>query len=64
VNTIGGYAFGGCKNLSQVKLAASVQQIADNAFDGCSAKLIITAPEGSYAKQWAESKGIRVKTSK
>ena len=64
VAEIGEKAFGDCQKLSQVKLPASVQQIADNAFDGCSPKLIITAPEGSYAQQWAESKGIKVKVAK
>ena len=64
VTGIGENAFAGCQRLTQVRLPASLQQIADNAFDGCSPKLILFVPEGSYAQQWAESKGIKVRVTK
>lgn len=61
---IGEEAFQGNSKLVQATIPASVQKIADNAFDNCSKNLVFFVPEGSYAKEWAESKGMRVKETR
>ena len=64
VATIGEGAFSGCKKLQNVKLTAGVQHIADDAFESCGKNLTFTVPDGSYAKQWAEDRGFKVKIAK
>ncbi len=49
--------FIGCSNLVSAVLSANITFIADSAFTGCNS-LVITCPAGSYAEQYAESKGI------
>ena len=53
---IGSRSFADCRNLEGIKIPASVTKIALDAFDGTD--LIIYAPEGSYAEQFAIQKGI------
>lgn len=64
VTTIEKDAFFDCSKLSTVTLPASLTTIGDYAFDGCSGKLKFTVVEGSYAQQWAESKGFQTKVTK
>lgn len=64
VTTIEKDAFFDCSKLSAVTLPASLTAIGDYAFDGCSDKLKFTVVEGSYAQQWAESKGFQTKVTK
>lgn len=64
VTTIEKDAFFDCSKLSTVTLPASLTAIGDYAFDGCSGKLKFTVVEGSYAQQWAESKGFQTKVTK
>ena len=64
VTTIEKDAFFDCSKLSTVTLPASLTAIGDYAFDGCSDKLKFTVVEGSYAQQWAESKGFQTKVTK
>ena len=64
VTTIEKDAFFDCSKLSTVTLPASLTTIGDYAFDGCSDKLKFTVVEGSYAQQWAESKGFQTKVTK
>ena len=49
-------AFAG-SSVKEAELPASLYYIADNAFDGCEG-LIISAPAGSYAEQWARAHGF------
>ena len=64
VTTIEKDAFFDCSKLSTVTLPASLTTIGDYAFDGCSGKLKFIVVEGSYAQQWAESKGFQTKVTK
>ena len=64
MTTIEKDAFFDCSKLSTVTLPASLTAIGDYAFDGCSDKLKFTVVEGSYAQQWAESKGFQTKVTK
>ncbi len=59
VVSIGMGAFKGCISLNTVKLPSSIDDIADNAFDGF--KGIISAPEGSYAYEYGLSLSDRRK---
>lgn len=45
--------------LQEVTLPASLGEISDDAFSGCR-DLLVTAPEGSYARQWAADKGFLI----
>lgn len=56
--------FMGCKKLSAITIPASVTEIGDYAFEGCSDKLTITVFAGSYAEQWANENGYKVKVKK
>lgn len=49
--------FTNCTNLASAVLYGSITYIADDAFTGCGL-LVITCPPGSYAEQYAQSKGI------
>ena len=57
---IGERAFADCAKLRQVKIPASVTTIADNAFEGCGAGLVIVAPKGSMAESFAQAHGTTV----
>ena len=54
---IGNYAFYNCGSLSNLKIPASVTEISDTAFVGCD-DLVIIAPEGSYAIDYAVAHNI------
>ena len=56
--------FMGCKKLSAITIPASVTEIGEYAFEGCSDKLTITVFAGSYAEQWANENGYKVKVQK
>ena len=64
VTKIGASAFEGCRGLARVNIGANVTEIADNAFNECSKSITFFTPEGSYARQWAEAKGFKVKELK
>ncbi len=51
-------AFIGCVNVTKVKVPASVKEIADNAFNGCSDDLVIACDCDSYAAEFATGRGI------
>ena len=57
LNKISGGAFLNCSNLRRIELPASVSEIADDAFEGCSL-LVIYCESGSYAAAYAESHSI------
>ncbi len=57
ITEIGCCAFCRCASLSNIVIPESVTIIADNAFAECE-KLIIHAPAGSYAEQYAKEKNI------
>ncbi len=61
VTSIGIYAFEDDVNLESVTITEKTHIIHDSAFDGCY-KLVIFAPEGSYA--WEYAKGFYVRQAK
>lgn len=50
--------FRNCTNLKRVQLPSSIRAIHDEAFWGCD-KVIIHAPKGSYAIEYAKANGIK-----
>ena len=58
VKSIGIYAFEDDVNLESITISEKTHNIHDSAFDGCY-KLVIFAPEGSYA--WEYAKGFYVR---
>lgn len=56
LTTIGAEALSGLESAEAVRIPESVGEIADDAFDNSS--IVILAPEGSYAVQWAEAHGV------
>jgi len=56
VRQIAGGAFANCTSLESLDLPASITYIGGDAFEGCT-NLIITAPEGSNAYNWAAEHG-------
>ena len=56
VSAIGARAFADCTNLSQLRLPKDCD-IADGAFDGCTALTTVTAPAGGTAEKWAKENG-------
>lgn len=56
VREIGYGAFRNCESLRAVILPASLGSIGDDTFDGVPTGLAVTAPSGSYARQYAEQK--------
>ena len=56
VSAIGARAFADCTNLSQLRLPKDCD-IAEGAFDGCTALTTVTAPAGGTAEQWAKENG-------
>ena len=58
VTTIGERAFADCGNLRSIRIPASVNFIAGNAFDGCRADMTIFGESGSKAEQFAKENGF------
>ena len=59
LKSIGWFAFSGCSKLERIIIPKNVTEIGYSAF--CNANnLVIYAPKGSYAYQYAKSYGIRV----
>ena len=56
VSAIGARAFADCTNLSQLRLPKDCD-IAEGAFDGCTALTTVTAPAGGTAEKWAKENG-------
>ncbi len=61
VTSIGDLVFSNCKNLTKIVIPKSVTSINDNAFYNCS-KLTIYGSNDSYAKTYAQKKGIKFQT--
>lgn len=57
-------AFLGCGKLTSVTIPASVTEIGEYAFEDCSKKLTLTVEKDSYAHQWAQENGFKVKIKK
>ena len=64
LKSIDSVAFGSCKGLAQVSGGNGLESIADDAFQDCSTKLTFIVSDGSYLKQFAESKGFKTKPAK
>ena len=62
LETIGGFAFYRCIELCEVRLPASVQRISEDAFAYCD-HVVLIAPKGSYAEQYAISNGLDFRES-
>lgn len=58
VSTIDDYAFMNCSNLTSIMFTKGIKEIGKDAFKGCS-NLIIRAPKGSYAIEYARKNDIR-----
>lgn len=56
--SIGARAFADCAELLNVYLPASLTDIADDAFEGCSDQVTFICPEGSAAQQYAQEHGF------
>ena len=56
--SIGYAAFRDCPNLRTATLPASVNDIGGDSFDGASPEFTITAPEGTYAYEYAAEEGF------
>jgi len=56
--TIAERAFADCVSLKRVEIPASVMTIADDAFSGCPEDMVIVAPEGSFAAEYASMHGF------
>lgn len=61
IKSIGDSAFKDCPNLIRVNLSSSVQSIADNAFSGCSKKLLVIVEADSYAEAYCKEHGLKHK---
>ena len=59
LKSIGWFAFSGCSKLERMIIPKNVTEIGYSAF-GNANNLVIYAPKGSYAYQYAKSYGIRV----
>ena len=57
IKKISAQVFAGCTYLESVRLPASIEEIAPDAFEGCKA-LTIYAPVGSYAETYAKEHNI------
>ena len=58
VHSIGGKAFGNCRQLLTIRIYADTQEIADDIFDGCGSKLTVFCEENSAAHILAQEKEI------
>ena len=58
-SSLGDGCFANCEDLWKVVLSDQVTSISDTAFEGCGA-ITIVCPEGSYAQQYAQEKGLNV----
>jgi hypothetical protein len=58
VTSIGALAFADCKSMTEIRVPASVSDIAPDAFDGHNRTLTIYAPDRSAAKAYANQHGI------
>lgn len=59
---LGYRAFGNCRKLEKIILPGSIQQIGEEAFLNCD-RLVVYAPRGSFAWQYAKDHGMRVRES-
>ena len=55
---IGAGSFSDCPSLDIVELPASLTEIGEGCFTDCSEDMIIVAPKGSYAAEYAKAHGI------
>lgn len=55
--SIGARAFADCTQMHRIEIPESVTEIAEDAFDGCSADLVIAAPAASAAAAFANTHG-------
>ena len=60
VKKIGESSFEGCTNLTSITIPDSVKEIGESSFEGCES-LIISAPEDSYAAEYAKENKIKLK---
>ena len=61
VINIGWFAFSNCVSLLEISSPSSVEMIGYGAFQNCNAEMVIKCTANSYAKQYADSFGIRTK---
>jgi len=59
VTSIGALAFADCAKMTEIRIPASVSDIAPDAFDGHSSALVIYGANGSAAQTFAQRHGIR-----
>ena len=62
VESIGWFAFSGCRSLRKIKIPSTVTSVEYGAFDYCSSSLVIICEKGSYIEAYAKSWGIKVIT--
>ena len=53
--------FENCSSLTSVRLHAAATSFGDNMFNGCSASLVVTCPEGSAADLYCKALNVTVK---
>ena len=58
--SIGSYAFRNCTSLKRVELPASIKSIGSVIFYACGDQVVVVAPKGSYAAQYAAKNGCAV----
>ena len=61
VQSIGWFAFSGCVALTEVSIPSSVSTIGYGAFENCNESLTVKCPADSYARQYANSYGYKIK---
>ncbi len=61
VKSVGWFTFSGCTSLQTVTLPASLQSISYGAFENCHKELTVSCPQNSYAAQYAQSYGLKLK---